>query len=101
MFCNTCGRSIAADANFCAGCGKQVAGRTPSRSLQLPRTGKVIAGVCAGFANYFDLDVTVIRILWVLAVIFAGTGVLAYLICWLVIPKEPEYLPPIPTQQPV
>ena len=50
--------------------------------------GGKIAGVCAAFANFFGLDVSIIRIVWLLAVLLAGTGVLAYLICWLVIPKE-------------
>lgn len=100
MYCNACGRSIASDANYCDGCGKQVAGRQATRSLKRPLHNKVIAGVCAAFGNYFDLDGTVVRVLWVLAVVFAGTGILAYLLCWIVIPKEPEYLPPpVPSQQ--
>ena len=101
MYCNGCGRQIASNANFCDGCGRQVGNRAAQKSLLRPRTGKVIAGVCAAFGHYFDLDITVIRIIWLLAVIFAGTGFLAYIICWLVIPKEPEFLPPVPSQQPV
>lgn len=53
-----------------------------------PREGRKIAGVCAAFARFFGLDVSIIRIVWLLAVLLAGTGVLAYLICWLVIPEE-------------
>ena len=50
---------------------------------------KMIAGVCAGLAHYFDLDPTVIRIVYVLLSIFtAFAGVLVYLIFWLVMPKE-------------
>ncbi len=50
---------------------------------------KMIAGVCAGVAHYFDLDPTVIRIVYVLLSIFtAFAGVLVYLILWLVMPKE-------------
>lgn len=49
---------------------------------------KMIAGVCAGFARYFKIDVTLIRIAWLAAVVLAGTGLLAYLICWIVMPKE-------------
>ena len=102
MFCNHCGRGIETDANFCAGCGRAVGNRPANKPLVRPRQGTVIGGVCAAFGNYFDLDITVIRIIWVLAVVMAGTGLLAYLICWLVIPKEPEYLPPpVPTQQAV
>ena len=50
---------------------------------------KMIAGVCAGLAHYFDLDPTVIRIVYVLLSIFtAFAGVLVYLIFWLIMPKE-------------
>ncbi|MBP6231533.1 MAG: PspC domain-containing protein [Paludibacteraceae bacterium] len=48
----------------------------------------VIGGVCAGMAEFFDLDVSLIRIIWALAVLAFGTGVLAYLIAWLIIPAE-------------
>ena len=49
---------------------------------------KKLLGVCSGFAEYFGLDVTLIRIIWVLLVLLAGTGILAYLICWLIMPKQ-------------
>ena len=47
----------------------------------------MIGGVCAGIAEYVNLDPTVIRVLWVLMVFFAGVGVLLYLILLLVMPK--------------
>ncbi|CEL90787.1 PspC domain-containing protein [Streptococcus sp. 27098_8_134] len=49
---------------------------------------KKIAGVCAGIANYFDLDPTLVRVIWILLVCVAGTGVLAYLIAWAVMPED-------------
>lgn len=58
------------------------------KKLVRPRNGKKIAGVCQAFANFFGLDVSIIRVVWLLAVLLAGTGFLAYLICWLVIPEE-------------
>lgn len=48
---------------------------------------KKIAGVCAGIANYFDLDPTLVRVIWILLVCVAGTGVLAYFIAWAVMPE--------------
>ena len=48
---------------------------------------KKIAGVCAGIANYFDLDPTLVRVIWILLVCVAGTGVLAYLIAGAVMPE--------------
>ncbi len=46
-----------------------------------------IGGVCGGFAEYFNIDPTIIRLIWAIAVFVYGTGLLAYLICWLVIPE--------------
>lgn len=50
---------------------------------------KVIAGVCAGFAEYADLDPTLVRILYVLISIFSGviTGIIVYIIAWIVMPE--------------
>ncbi len=55
--------------------------------LRLDEANKKLAGVCAGVANFFGLDVTIVRLVWVLAVLFAGVGLLAYLILWIVVPK--------------
>ena len=58
------------------------------KALRLSKTDKKIGGVCAAFANSFEIDVAIVRVLWVCSVIFAGTGLLAYLLCWLIIPSE-------------
>ncbi|MBE6306878.1 MAG: PspC domain-containing protein [Bacteroidales bacterium] len=58
------------------------------KKIVRPRNGRKIAGVCQAFANFFGLDVSLIRIVWLLLVLFAGTGLLAYLICWIVVPEE-------------
>jgi phage shock protein PspC (stress-responsive transcriptional regulator) len=50
---------------------------------------KMIAGVCGGFAEYFDIDVSLVRVAFVATFFFAGTGFLFYLICALVIPERP------------
>lgn len=49
---------------------------------------KMLAGVCGGLAKYFDIDPTLIRLAFAFAAIFAGTGVLVYLIMWIIVPKE-------------
>ena len=64
---------------------------TPERSRKLyrSRTNTVLGGVCGGLADYFDVDSTVIRLLFVLFFFFGGSGFLVYIIMWIVIPQEP------------
>jgi phage shock protein C len=60
-----------------------------SKVLVRPRNGRMLAGVCAAVADYFGLDVTLVRVIWaVVSVITGGAGVLAYLVAWVVIPGE-------------
>lgn len=47
-----------------------------------------IAGVCSGVAKYLDVDPTIVRIIWAALVIVCGIGLLAYIICWILMPKE-------------
>jgi len=58
------------------------------KKLYRVREGKVLAGVCGGIARYFDLDPTVIRVIWAL-IAATGSGVIAYIICALIIPEAP------------
>ena len=51
---------------------------------------KKLCGVCAGIAAYFNIDPTIVRLIWAVAVLFAGCGILAYIIAALVIPANPE-----------
>ncbi len=60
---------------------------TGKRLFRNPQ-GKVIGGVCTGLGDYFSLDYTIIRIIWLLMVLFGGFGVLLYLICWIIIPEN-------------
>lgn len=58
-----------------------------AKKLTRSKTDKKLAGVCGGIAEFFDVDVTVIRILWVLATFMGGSGLLAYIICALLMPE--------------
>ena len=60
-----------------------------AKRLQRSRTEKMMAGVCGGLGEYFDVDPTIIRLLWVVVTFMGGAGVLAYLILWVVVPLEP------------
>ena len=49
---------------------------------------KMIAGVCGGIAEYLGWDVTVVRLLWIVLTLAGGSGILIYLILWLVMPQN-------------
>jgi len=61
------------------------------KRLKRSVSDKMLAGVCGGLADYFEIDPTIARLLFVLAVFIGGTGVLAYLIMWIIVPKENIY----------
>ena len=60
------------------------------KKLYKSSSDKKIAGVCGGIAKYFNVDSTWIRLAWVFLIFFAGTGILAYIICAIVMPDEPK-----------
>ena len=73
------------------------------RRLYRSRREKMIGGVCGGLAEYFDIDPVFVRILFVVAVFAGGSGILAYIICWIIIPEQPFVAaatapPPLSTQ---
>ena len=62
-----------------------------TRVLVRSRKGRMVAGICAGAADYFGWDVTVVRVIVaVVSVLTGGAGVLAYLVAWAIIPEEGE-----------
>jgi len=102
MICPNCQKDIAAGSKFCYSCGARQPDTAsapapaiyPARKRLVRSTNdRKLAGVCAGLADYFDLDPTVIRILWVLAFFCAGTGLLAYIILWIALPEGLTGLP--------
>jgi len=108
MYCTKCGQQLREGSNFCSECGH---GAKPDaappayaeKRLERIREGNKIAGVCGGFARYIGVDVTLVRIVWLMVAFMAGAGFLAYIVAWIAMPKETEtraYLdaPPGPTQ---
>lgn len=58
-----------------------------SKRLTRSKTNKVVAGVCGGLGEYFNIDPVILRILFVAMVLWGGSGVLLYIVMWLVIPE--------------
>jgi len=102
MLCPSCQKDIAPGSRFCYNCGAKQpdlpgAAIPPvapvAKRLMRSSRDKKLGGVCAGVADYFDLDPTLVRVVWLLAVFFACTGFLVYLILWIVLPVAPPTLP--------
>jgi phage shock protein C len=100
MFCTQCGAQLADSPRFCTSCGKPVGGGQPRaensgfatpapRKLRRIVSRKKIAGVCAGFAEYFDTDLTLMRVIWVaLLLLPPHLGLIGYIVAWAVLPKS-------------
>ena len=61
------------------------------KKLYLSDSDKKIGGVCGGIAEYLGIDSTLVRVLWVIAAVIFGSGLLAYIIAWLLMPRRPGY----------
>jgi phage shock protein PspC (stress-responsive transcriptional regulator) len=62
------------------------------KRLYKDHSDKKLCGVCSGIAKYFDIDPTVVRLALVLFCLLGGSGILAYIICAIVMPDEPGYI---------
>ena len=100
MVCSTCGRTAGAQAQYCSSCGAALmpadgqfhAAAQPSRLVR-PREGRMVGGVCAGIALAYGWDLTVVRLVVALSVLFTGVPLLVYLVAWVVMPGAPLALP--------
>jgi len=105
MNCQQCHKEIAEYSNFCYYCGaRQNANAAPSgaprpqKRLMRSSTDCKLGGVCGGIAEYLDVDSTIVRLIWVVLILFPFPlipAVLGYFVAWLVIPQAP---PPIPVE---
>jgi phage shock protein C len=60
-----------------------------TRKLYRSRKNRQLAGVCGGLVEYFNTDVTLIRVLFVVFAVLGGPGLLAYILLWIIVPEEP------------
>jgi phage shock protein C len=101
MYCTQCGTEHNDEkAKFCSECGASTARspwrpRVPDVRLSRPVSERKLGGVCAGFARYLGLDVTLVRILTIVFVLWPVpfVGVIAYCVAWIAMPEDPQVVP--------
>jgi phage shock protein C len=100
MYCSHCGNPMDSAARFCSVCGAATQpaafyGSAPHPGpLMRPRYPRAIAGVCSGFALHYGWDLTLVRVVAVLCLLFSvGTVTILYLAAWVIIPEAPYALP--------
>jgi phage shock protein C len=107
MYCTHCGKPLDTAARFCTSCGAAAQAAPYVRAaypgapypgqLTRPRYPRMIAGVCSGFALHYGWDLSLVRVITALAIVFTGVGLFVYLAAWIIIPEAPYALPePLP-----
>jgi phage shock protein C len=61
-----------------------------TRKLYRSKTNRQVAGVCGGLAEYFNLDPTLIRVLFIVLAVLGGSGIIIYLAMWILVPSQPQ-----------
>ena len=97
MYCTRCGVQMEDVARFCSQCGTASAAAPPIfeggayKPLVRLRGDRWIGGVCSGLARYWSLDPALVRILFIaLAICPVLPAIIPYVVCWIVLPQEPE-----------
>lgn len=102
MTCRQCAKEIQEGSVFCPSCGASVQPpSSPRRLTRRPAEGK-FGGVCAGLAAYFDVDVTFVRVAWIVLSIWPGAiilGIAAYLVAWVLVPVADVINAPLPARK--
>ena len=93
MYCTQCGQRLDDTARFCTACGKststEVVVAPAPRKLRRIIAQKKVAGVCAGFAEYFGTDLTLMRVIWLALILLPPQiGLIGYIIAWVVLPAS-------------
>ena len=108
MYCTDCGEQLRETDKYCSQCGNPMAGGvrrlqpppTPQpQVLMLDKGRKKISGVCAGFARYFGMDVSWMRLIWLAVSVCTGVGFVFYLAAAIVLPSDRDYVPAPPVPQ--
>jgi phage shock protein C len=96
MVCVSCQKTIADGSNYCCICGAKQPETASApyvppiihrKKLVRSINDRKVAGVCAGIADYFDIDPTIVRVIWLLATLIPGPNIIAYVVLWIVLPE--------------
>jgi len=99
MFCTKCGTEQRDQDRFCSQCGSSSGRGIPNAEraerLSRPMREAKLGGVCAGFARYLGVDVTLVRILWIVLMVWPLPlfGLISYIVAWIVMPKDQVAVP--------
>jgi phage shock protein C len=97
MYCTSCGTELDSQHRFCHQCGAAygaAAANLPPKRLSRPRYDRKVAGVCSGIARYLGVDVSLVRILVICLTLWPPScGLIFYIVCWIVMPRDPLALP--------
>jgi len=110
MTCPNCQKEIADGSKFCYNCGAKMPGDAAGAPATAPppmyaapkklvrsTNDRKLGGVCAGLADYFDIDTTLVRVLWLLATLIPGPNILVYIVLWIALPQGPTGVRVAPT----
>ena len=91
MFCPQCGKEYSRRVNFCCHCGTALSYTRVhyTQEAYALAHGQENRGCLRRFADYLELDVTLVRIIWLMLAVFGGWGIIGYFIAWIVMPEEP------------
>ncbi|MCG8608225.1 PspC domain-containing protein [bacterium] len=64
--------------------------RTEKKRIYRSKSNRMIGGVCSGLSQYIGVDSTIVRVVWAFAVLWGGVGLLAYILCWIIVPENPS-----------
>jgi phage shock protein PspC (stress-responsive transcriptional regulator) len=67
--------------------------KPPYKRIYRSDQDRIIAGICGGLGEHFEIDPVIVRLVWIVLTFFGGSGIVLYLLAWLLIPRRPWSMP--------